>query len=1755
MNANEVSDTDKSFKFKCGIFKSDPIFVVNVLTRLENKQYIFIGTYPSEFEEIIGKLEKGKKLTDKENKLLKEHYPSSAYWHKLKNPTFISECIYVDDSIDVIKLKLFSRLSDPAHSKYLLDKNQELWVKLKNGDCKLLGNVIPGVKPSYYGKPSVDYKFVDKLTGVKKSVTSINENNLILMNVVDINEVKDYIIYVNNLQDEITYLESKGVSINNNIINGYLHKYWPDGVVKINDSKMSNEYKKANEKVIYDRYIVRLIKDVKVDNSMFKKCFILHFILHVNYDCKDDKIDLLKIFKLLPLSNDVPFMKYKELNWPTPYYRIYRPVIDTLSIPKKVIRSWILEGSGDSDIEVIKMHTKGLTVKYHLYDDKNGIPKFATINIHKTGALEIKLTYVGDYEADFAKVEESVNKIVSLIKQVNKFDYKLDRSSKDHFKIKPPKLCISDKNIELGSNTKISFINTITHFSKVGKIDYNLLTNLAYMMTPYVVPVMKDEGKKSKQNVLELKYRRIDNFKNMMEIFTWITRLKEQDWSEIDIYHNLIDKFDKSSKEASIYLKEWNKQYGDASDKTGKITQSGIYIKITDNKFHIEGARTPEILGKVYYFIVKLLSLYNQYDEYKKNEEFKKFIIEGKPVERDQIMSFTIKDEDLNAVDDDDFDLEMSESNFDDDSISVSNYLKDDEDDETGEVEEGNEETSGVGDSDGYNLSENIDVNITLKATCGDDIDLLKDTCVDLCDDDKYKLRRLQSYDNRLFKFKPKDIKSGYSITCQNPSQPYVMHKNPETHEKVKRESYTYAVKYGSDLTHQNYYLCSRVWCPYCEIPIRYEDVVDVKLRQVRKGDCLTGKCPHGDHDVMIRKDNNKFYYPGFKPSSKHPDGLCLPCCFIVPHNIPEKKSAYKRFQQCLGHEITDEVQDEAGFYILGREKIPLANNRYGLLPLILARKLFNSQCNSNTLEVNEGCYLRQGINADEKQSFLVALAKIVSEVTGTQIDKEQFKKMLVDRLTPELFLSLKNGLISVLFDNPKTDESAIDVYKKFILDPKETLNEEYLWDYVSRPGIMFDEGINIIIVTETKIICPFGENMKQIYNTNKRTLFLFRRRKYFEPICFAHNSGKTINIQYLFNSINKEVVRSFSYLDKQCKPYQSISWKSILKDNERRFEISYDIDTKDENDLAKVIEVAKRLKLPIEGQILDYYNKAVGLLLKNNVQILSKPRGIITGVKIIPENDIKFASYKDTVKLLSKIAKASDLNVKPIKRVVDDDKIVAVILENGRLVPVKPEKNKKDKLVEEEIPFYSDIDKVLMKGKKNIDIRKREVNKFNYETEAYQRYRFEISGFLQTDEGAKRKETLSKTLKSDKPIAEQKKEILKIIKEIESLVYAPASIKKKIDLDNFEIPNVRVRCETLTECDTDPYCVNVKGKCKFFVDEMLNKNVYSTMILEELIRNRMKRDNILKGIIPDIINRKEFRATEEVVALYGTADKIIRDLSKLYAKDSKYYITKSKMYDTLEPTYPGIDRDRYADYLRDYDVDFLSLESLSHRWTPYLTTEFNVYVNIANNSLLNTVIKAISKSKMASLVKNVLDIKNIIVKQIPKITVKEIIIMFKTFNIDVIVESQESWELLLTLYQKLCRDSFATVHTLSQLNDTIVSKNYKGCMCDLFILSKALDINFILLNKRVTKENETGFYLFGPGLISSPNYLIIYSQNRGKNRVYDSVIGKNQYIFTKKSLPPKFVEKIFGEKKSKNEVIAVSNNGNNKNKGNNENK
>jgi hypothetical protein len=222
-----------------------------------------------------------------------------------------------------------------------------------------------------------------------------------------------------------------------------------------------------------------------------------------------------------------------------------------------------------------------------------------------------------------------------------------------------------------------------------------------------------------------------------------------------------------------------------------------------------------------------------------------------------------------------------------------------------------------------YGIGTDKDIDPQIKLTCNDAI-VEKDTCEDFCNDPYYYLRRLQRYDTKLFRpnigRKEKASKT-YPRICQAFSQPVILLENPDTNPKIKRESYTYSIKYSSDPDlFERWYICPLIWCPICEIPISEKDI-DPKTIRIRamkdKGKlCKTAMCPFGNHQVMLRtKDNKNYKYPGFVKNPEHPDGFCLPCCYLTPDNDP-KSSGYKSFKKCLGDEIENQTVKEGKIYI-----------------------------------------------------------------------------------------------------------------------------------------------------------------------------------------------------------------------------------------------------------------------------------------------------------------------------------------------------------------------------------------------------------------------------------------------------------------------------------------------------------------------------------------------------------------------------------------------------------------------------------------------------------------------------------------------------------------------------------------------------------------------------------------------------------------------------------------------------------------------
>jgi hypothetical protein len=132
-------------------------------------------------------------------------------------------------------------------------------------------------------------------------------------------------------------------------------------------------------------------------------------------------------------------------------------------------------------------------------------------------------------------------------------------------------------------------------------------------------------------------------------------------------------------------------------------------------------------------------------------------------------------------------------------------------------------------------------------------------------------------------------------------------------------------VAYGStaETKSRNRYICPDIWCPVSE--------VSMTLAQLEEAG---GKCPLPDEEKPEHYNKTDYFdgesrHIGFLDPSKHPNGLCLPCCFRKPG---------KRIDRCISS------SDEGGNstrtkYVMHFDVVPLpAPGRMGVLPLDLTQ-------------------------------------------------------------------------------------------------------------------------------------------------------------------------------------------------------------------------------------------------------------------------------------------------------------------------------------------------------------------------------------------------------------------------------------------------------------------------------------------------------------------------------------------------------------------------------------------------------------------------------------------------------------------------------------------------------------------------------------------------------------------------------------------------------------------------------------------------
>jgi hypothetical protein len=280
-------------------------------------------------------------------------------------------------------------------------------------------------------------------------------------------------------------------------------------------------------------------------------------------------------------------------------------------------------------------------------------------------------------------------------------------------------------------------------------------------------------------------------------------------------------------------------------------------------------------------------------------------------------------------------------------------------------------------------------------------------------------------------------------------------------------------LKYGSNPDKQFYYTCPRYWCMKTNSPISEEDVKSGKCgkviprnrKEIKPGEYVFeffDKAEHGSQENYVK------HYPGFLEKDKHPDGLCMPCCFKnwnTPVQLERRKQCAQKEteqaeqvegEQAEGEGETEQVKGEAEQkigknekktsrkiadkedYIKGPEKFPLGPGRWGYLPMSIQKFLHevNADCQISKTNTNikpfHTCLLRHGVEINNNQSFIgcIADAKFYGESKIPSI--KEMKELIIQSFTLDTFISYQNGdLISIFMNEERELANSINTVSK----------------------------------------------------------------------------------------------------------------------------------------------------------------------------------------------------------------------------------------------------------------------------------------------------------------------------------------------------------------------------------------------------------------------------------------------------------------------------------------------------------------------------------------------------------------------------------------------------------------------------------------------------------------------------------------------------------------------------------------------------
>ncbi len=784
-------------------------------------------------------------------------------------------------------------------------------------------------------------------------------NNELLLNHDEIAENNIYLCRASSILKKMDEEEDETLCIQI-----YFPQLFHQDIKTLADLKKMNKELKDKTKEIINPHSFQLYENVQLmydtyygrtadNNYNVKYAYrgINSFHLKIETDFKN-KLPLELVFKNLHATRTIPFIQYNPGHKRENIYRIYyeKYTRDGRKIPlleeKKILKLARRTGkSKNISMYILHTHNDNRPTNLHLYFEKDGY--LSIIN-------DFKQTYSSDELT--AILRNALNPVFQML---NTFLQSIGLFIR-------PFYSLEDSWIDIINMTYILRF-PINH-------NLNLAKNLPciYSIMDTAEMPKNYEKKSGFANDTFWKYKRVENYHEMNQIFSFIHSENKKTNSILEIIFGLMEQFGLSEQDARKHIAKFTVENNIMGGKA-MINNPGFPVVFReaqiDNLLEIEISEISSIkyLPIIQIYIDTIIRL-TQYadtmsavthshlkDVCSKYKELKNADTEiiAPPMPKPKGIPSKITPNKIDESDSEELEFFIDE----DEDGDIMFMLDDDEDYQDKSVNENidyihssDEEDSdddsedimflgGDSDYDDSSLygsgimtdTEDPDSNIMFYdepvKQSGKGINKEKEE--EEFDEEKFQrnpdgakipfLRRMQTRDPELFLTSKDGKYKAYATKCQAKSQPVILtDKEKKEIDEKNPGSYHHAVRYGSDEKHAHWYICPRFWCFKTNRSISEEDVKAGKCGKIIPYGSQT--IPKGHYVYEFKRDGENDPYvehnPGFM-TGKHPKNLCLPCCYKNYDTDAQRQKREQCKMQSDGEEPAKnskkDKQDKAG--------------------------------------------------------------------------------------------------------------------------------------------------------------------------------------------------------------------------------------------------------------------------------------------------------------------------------------------------------------------------------------------------------------------------------------------------------------------------------------------------------------------------------------------------------------------------------------------------------------------------------------------------------------------------------------------------------------------------------------------------------------------------------------------------------------------------------------------------------------------------